>query len=66
MGDLTAVQNWRLVLSRAAWSSLDSAIRRAGDSLPAIKASVQARGALAGGLKKLDLTPISENEIVIN
>ncbi len=61
LGDGTAIQNWHLVLSGTAWRTLDSAIRMAGDSLAAIKASVQARSVLAGGLKKLELSPLSEN-----
>jgi CRISPR system Cascade subunit CasA len=57
-----AVQTWHSVLVHAAWDTLENTIRMSGGSLAAIKASVQARGALGGGLNKLELIPAKEQE----
>lgn len=51
-----AILNWRKTLQKAAWDALDTVIQQVGDSPHALKAAVQARGALGGGLLKLGIS----------
>ncbi len=55
-GNSEATKTWRETLIRTAWSTLDSSIRFAGDNTSALKAAVQARRELGGGLKALGLS----------
>ena len=48
-----AITQWDLALQETARSAFDYAARMAGDDARALRASVRARGQLAGGLKKL-------------
>jgi CRISPR system Cascade subunit CasA len=48
-----AINQWDIVLQKFARSAFDYAARMAGNDARALRASVRARGQLAGGLKKL-------------